>query len=239
VKRILAVAIALLACACSSRAQNTYTWDTGGFAPYDRDTVSGNPLSLTVPANVTVVNITASTDDTSPCGDSVNSYSLTSGPAPQIGEWAQVQGIPAGFFKIIDVGTDAEGNPTFTLSDYNCESGPHSGTAFIGPSFNYYLHFTSGVCDGRSSVTAGFFDANGVLQSAPSATGSVTCSTTSPDGGFTHVTKGSFSGTDSTGQPFTATFTVTDKNGRFGRYAQSAQWYVGAIDEEQEQEDQS
>jgi hypothetical protein len=236
VKRILAVAIALLAAAWSSRAQATYTWDAGGFFSYTRDTVSGNPLTLTVPADVAVVNIIASTDNTTPCGDSVNTYSLTSGPAPQIGEYAQVQGIPAGFFKIIDVGTDAEGNPTFTLSDYNCESGPHSGTASIGPAFNYYLHFTGGLCDSRSSVTAGFFDETGTLQSAPSATGSVTCSTTSPDGGFTHVTKGSFSGTDSTGQPFTATFTVTDRNGRFGRYAQSAQWYVGAIDEEHEHE---
>lgn len=135
-------------------------------------------------------------------------------------------GIPAGFFQIIDVGTDSQGNPTFTLSDYNCESGPHSGTATIGPALNYYLHFTSGACDNQSSVTAGFLDVNGVLQSAPSATGTVSCSTTLSNGGYAHVTKGTFSGTDSTGHAFTASFTTTDWNGRFGRYAQSAQWTI-------------
>lgn len=222
---VVTAAVAVLGFACTLSAQ-TYTWSGGGFAAYDRDTVSGNPLYLTVPASTTVVNIIASSDNTKPCGDSVNSYTLISGPVPQIGEYAQVLGIPAGFFKIIDVGTDGNGNPTFTLADYNCESGPHSGAATIGPAFNYYLHFTNGACDSLSHVTAGFLDTNGVLQSVLSTTGSVTCSTTLADGGYQHVTSGSFSGTGSDGLVHTVTFTTTDQNGRFGRYAQSAQCTV-------------
>ena len=101
--------------------------------------------------------------------------------------------------------------------------------ATVGPAFHYFLHFngTNGnarTCDSQSSVTAGFLDVNGNLQSAPSASGTVSCSNTSPDGGYTTITNGTFSGTTSSGQPFTASFDIVNKNGKYGRYAQSAQW---------------
>lgn len=215
--------------AVSLAAQGTtYNW-TGGFAAYDRDGSFSNTLSLTVPAAVTTVNITASRLENGCDSYIVDTYTITSGPALQIGEYAQVQGVPAGMFQILDLGTDADGNSTMTLGAKSCDSGPNSGTATVGPGFHYFLHFTGGngslgVCDSQSAIIAGFLDANGILQSAPSASGNVACSNSSPDGGYTVITTGSFSGTDSTGQPFTASFTLTNRNGRYGRYAQSAQW---------------
>jgi hypothetical protein len=71
-----------------------------------------------------------------------------------------------------------------------------------------------------------FLDSNGVLQTALSNSNTVTCSNSTPDGGYTIVTTGSFSGTATNGLPFTATFTKTVHQGRYGWYAQSAQWSV-------------
>jgi hypothetical protein len=235
VKTLLIIGVAsigLLICTSSVSAQ-TYSWNGGGFAGYDRDGSFGNTIQFTAPASVSTINITASKPENGCATDIVDTYTVTSGPVLQVGEWIDVPvGAQPGLFKIIDLGTDTNGNSTLTLPALTCFATPQTGNATAGPGFTYFLYFDSGngagsTCDSsKSSATAGFLDSNGVLQSAPSATGTVTCSNTSTDGGYTVVTTGQFSGTASNGQAFTVSFTITNRNGRYGRYAQSAQWTV-------------
>lgn len=230
-RKLISFAIAvlgLLACQSSASAQ-TYDWNGG---PYNQDAnYASRSMRLTVNALVTTVNVTASHPESQ---DTVDTYTLASGPAPQVGEWAQVGGAMRGRFQIVDLGTDANGNPTMTLAEWTDWSVPNSGTATIGPALAYSLYFNgpngqgvgpTATCDpANSSITAGFLDSNGNLQSAPSGSGTVTCSNSTPDRGITIITTGTFSGTASNGLAFTATFTITNKRGRYGLNAQSVQW---------------
>ena len=234
-KTLLNIAVALiglLICTSSVNAQ-TYSWNGGGWAGYDRDGSYGRTLQFTAPASVSTIKITASQPENGCATDIVDTYTVTSGPELQVGEWIDVPvGGQPGLFKIIDLGTDTNGNSTLTLAALTCFAVPQTGNATAGPGFTYFLYFDNGngagsTCDSsQSSATAGFLDSDVILQRAPSATGTVTCSNESTDGGYTVVTKGQFSGTASNGQSFTVNFTITNRNGRYGRYAQSAQWTV-------------
>jgi hypothetical protein len=230
--------LALLVGATATHAQ-TYNWNG-----YVREGSFQHTLSLNVPATVSTVNILAANLENGCDSDQVYSYDANSlvGPALVVGETVQVvvRNFPSvsGLGQIINLGTDGNGNPTFTLNRLSCTVISYaSGTANAGPGFNYFLYFNpndgpTGVCDSNlSHVTAGFVDADGVFQNAPSATGTVTCSNTfNSVGGYGEITTGSFSGVDSTGQPFTVNFTISSKSsqGRYGSgyYATSVQWTI-------------
>lgn len=237
---LIAALLALSASTAPAQSSSTnYAWANGGFSSYDLDgTFSRHTLALFVPDGASTVNITSSYLESGCNSNTVITYTLQAGRALEVGEAIQF-GYPSawpGIATILELGTDAQGNATATTSQITCFAHPVAGTASAGPALGWHLYFDgpNGTgpaagerCDaGQSAVTAGFFDESGALQSAQSASSTVACSLSTPDGGYTLVAAGAFSGTASNGQAFTATFSVTQRRGRYGWYAQTAQWTV-------------
>ena len=233
---ITVLGLAALLCTPRANAQ-TYKWAVKGNQSYQEGVSGGSYLTQTVPGIVTSANIVTSRD-TGCDTEIIDTISVTSGPAPLIGEYAQASGgFQPQISEIVNVVQNPDGSYDITLNRFTCEGFPvRSGVESIGPAMHWYLFFDTHVqpyskCDsGKSSVTAGFLDASGNLQSAPSASGTVTCSLASvkqPNGVYYLVATVNFSGTARTGQAFTATATINSEQGYRGfEYAQSATWTI-------------
>ena len=231
-----AIAVVGLAFACTSRAQ-TYTWTVEGKSMNGDANYAQQHLRFVMPAsNATQANIVTSRNTHLGVVDTV---SVTAGPAPQVGEYAQSSGgIQPYIAEIINVVQNADGTYDITLQLFNDWGFPvRSGVEQIGPplSFDIWLNGRNGIgpqpgescLPGQSTVSADFLDSNGVLQTLTSDAGSVTCTTSSEKiGTITYlVTSGSFNGTASNGQVFTGvTFSFINQPGRYGWYVQSASW---------------
>lgn len=231
----------------SASAQTTYNWtplangrNVDGVANAQHRT-----LALTVPAKVTVINITSSR--LIGPGQVNYDYTVTSGPAVTVGEVVEACcGIPNGMFKVLSVQTDpANDSLQMTVAENTDDAYPNSGTANVGPPLIYNLTFDGSLSDAyghplpgascvtsESSVTAYFLDANGNLQSVTSLAGSVSCGPNTTTGtlytGIKLHTAGQFTGTGTDGNQHTITFEmVNSSNTRTGLfYAQSVQWTV-------------
>lgn len=214
-RKLIAVIALFLAC-CTTKAQTTYnfSWIGGG-----KSDSSGNSLVMNVAdVNTTQVNI-VTLGLSNGCGsEQVYSYSPVSGPALVVGEWVKVvvNNLPgySGDFQIVALGTDANGNPTFTVNFHSCFAGG-SGTAYAGSSANPFFNlgtpaynWEAGVsCQANSAFNFTLLHADGTLTSEVSNT--LTCSTSSPPGSRNVTVTASFSGMLSTGQRFTGTFTTS------------------------------
>lgn len=241
-KRLAALELMLLLAVGLVFAQGTYTYNW---------TVEGNPLNrmnqdanyaqqhlrFVMPASdATGANIVASRNTSLGVVDTV---SVTAGPAPQVGEYAQASGgIQPYIAEIINAVQNADGTYDITLKLFNDWGFPvRSGVEQIGPPLFYdiWLNGRNGTgplpaescLPAQSTVSADFLDSNGFFQTLTSDAGSVTCTTSSQKiGTITYlVTTGSFNGTASNGQVFTGVaFTFNNEGARYGWNVVSAGW---------------
>lgn len=239
-RKLITFAIAVLCLACCSQvgAQTTYNWLTeGNDGNQNLDAnFAQQHMRFAVPAsNTTTANIVTSRY-TGCATNVIDTVEVTSGAPPQVGEYAQSSG---GFqpyiSEIIQVTQNSDGSYDIVLNLLTCEGFPvRSGVEQIGPALVLNLWFSgrngTGPQPGEtclptsSTVSADFLDSNGVLQTLTSDAGSVAC-TTSGNYYTNLVVTGTLSGTASNGQVFTGVpFTISSKRGRYGWYAQSAQW---------------
>lgn len=237
-RKLITFAIAVLGLACCSQvgAQTTYDWLTeGNDGNQNLDAnFAQQHMRFAVPAsNATTANIITSRD-TGCATDIIDTVQVTSGAPPQVGEYAQSSG---GFqpyiSEIIGVTQNSDGSYDIVLNRLTCEGFPvRMGVEQIGPPLIYNLYFSgrNGIgpqpgetCLSSSVVSADFLDSNGVLQTLTSDAGSVACTTS---GSYPNlVVTGTFNGTASNGQIFTGVpFTISNRSGRYGWYALSAQW---------------
>lgn len=241
-KKLFAVAVLVLAPFCTL-GQTTYTWTVGG-NPLNRANQDANyaqqhfRFAMPATSNATSANIITSRD-TGCATNVIDTVQVTSGPAPQVGEYAQATG---GFqpyiAEIIHVTDNGSNTYDIVLNLLTCEGFPvRSGVEQIGPPLVYdiWLNGRNGTgplpgescLPGQSTVSADFLDNNGVFQTLTSDAGSVTCTTSSQKiGTITYlVTTGSFDGTASNGQRFTGvTFSFMNQPARYGWNVVSATW---------------
>lgn len=242
-RKLAAIAVLGLICACRSSAQTTtysFNWTGGGAADS-----SGDSLVMNVPdVNTTQVSILTAGLANGCDSDQVYSYAPVSGPALVVGEWVKVVlgNLPAysGNFQITALGTDANGNPTFTVNHLSCFSGG-SGTAWAGPSANPFFYLSTPAynweyganCDPSKSVFHfTLLHTDGTLSQEMSTPNTVTCSIPHNPTTRNVTLTGSFSSTLTTGETVTGTFTTSGYIGLCkcylsGKYiATSASWTI-------------
>lgn len=241
--RLLSIIALGLICACSLSAQTT-TYNFSWTHPNTTIGGSGSTVMMNVPdINTTQATITK-VGLANGCGsDQVYSYDQASltGPAFVVGEWVKVviNNLPgySGDFQIVmltPAGKDPNGNPTdpsFTVNRKSCFSGG-SGTAWAGSSANPLFSLIGYNCDpSKSTFAFTLLHSDGSLSYEISGSNTVTCSKTI--GPYTNETvTASFSGTLSTGQTYTGTFTASGYIGECrclysGKFiVTSAQWSI-------------
>lgn len=236
---VIAAAVLGLAACTASRAQSTtypFSWTGNDKAS------SGDVLLMNVPdVNTTqakVINLTLANG----CGsEQVYVYDAGSlvGPAFVVGEWVKVvvTNLPgySGDFQIVATGTDASGNPSFTVNHLSCFSGG-SGTAWAGSSANPFLYLSAPASSWEYGVTCDpsksmfhftLLHSDGSLTQEMSTPNTVTCSIPHNPTTRNVTLTGEFSSTLTSGEAVTGTFTTSGYIGLDGKYhAMTAAWSI-------------